>query len=218
MPSSWAASIIRPGQLQAAGAAGGVVVGQRVGPVEERAEAADGDADLVGHLADRAELRRGCLRREVVVEVVVQLDPVEPGVLGELEALAERHPLRVGERPEVDRLLHAIRLGRTPKIAGRPGQLGPGHSGPSAAVPAAVDAVREGRATMDSARFAGGSWPGPGVMVVASLERIARWPRWGLPSERACVHDLRRVDAIQESRSGDQGARASNDPGRANDA
>ena len=37
--------------------------------------------------ADGGELLRAGLRREVVVEVVVQLDAVEAGVLGELQAL-----------------------------------------------------------------------------------------------------------------------------------
>ena len=47
----------------------------------------------LGRLADRRELLRPGLRREVAVEVVVQLDAVEPGVLGELQALFEGHLL-----------------------------------------------------------------------------------------------------------------------------
>ena len=56
VPSSWAASIISRASSRPRARRGGVVVGQRVGPVQERAEAADRDADLLGHLADRPEL------------------------------------------------------------------------------------------------------------------------------------------------------------------
>ena len=65
------------GELEAARPAGGVVVGQGVRPVEERAEAADGDADLIGSLADGLKLFRAVPRGKVVIEVVVQFDPVE---------------------------------------------------------------------------------------------------------------------------------------------
>ena len=56
------------------------------------------------------ELLRAGLGRQVVFEVVVQLDAVEAGVLRELEALLQGHLLGIGERPEVDRLLEAIFL------------------------------------------------------------------------------------------------------------
>ena len=45
-------------------------------------------------------------RGEVVVQVVVQLDPVEPGILGQLQAFPQVHPVRVGKGPEVDGFLH----------------------------------------------------------------------------------------------------------------
>src|SRR4029078_12165565 len=49
---------------------------------------------------------------EVAVEVVVQLDPVEPGVLGEPEALFQGHLVRVREGPQVDGLLERVALPR----------------------------------------------------------------------------------------------------------
>ena len=100
------------GQFQPAGPLRRVVARQRIGPEQERAQAADGDADLLGHAADCRELLRSGLGREVVVEVVVQFDAVEAGVLRELQALFERHLLRIGERPEVDRLLESVLLPR----------------------------------------------------------------------------------------------------------
>ena len=58
VPRSWAASIILPASSRPRARLAGSLLGQRVGPEQERAEAADRDADLVGHLADRRELLR----------------------------------------------------------------------------------------------------------------------------------------------------------------
>ena len=87
------------GQFHAAARLGRIVAGQRIGPEQERAEAADGDADFFRHLANRGELLRAGLRRQVAVQIVVQFDAVEPGVLRQLQALTQRHLLRDTETP-----------------------------------------------------------------------------------------------------------------------
>ena len=99
------------GEFEAARALCRVVARKRIRPEEERAQPADLDANLVSHLADGFEVFRSGLGREVVVEVVVELDAVEARVLRELEALAEIHAVRVGEGPEIDGLLHRVALG-----------------------------------------------------------------------------------------------------------
>ena len=67
-----------PASSSASGAPSGVVIGERVRPVKKRAEAADRDADLLGRLADRSKLSLALdFGREVVFEVVVELDAVE---------------------------------------------------------------------------------------------------------------------------------------------
>src|SRR4051794_11831238 len=87
---------------------------------------------------------------EVVLQVVVQLDAVEPGVPGELQALAEGHPVRVGEGPQVDGLLHVVVLRRAPAWVGLVGGGGPlGGDQPDAS-----RGGQEGGATSDLARLA----------------------------------------------------------------
>jgi hypothetical protein len=44
---------------------------------------------IVGHLSDGVIFARAGFGREIVVEIVVQLDAVEARVLGELQALAQ---------------------------------------------------------------------------------------------------------------------------------
>ena len=112
MPRSCAACAIFPASSRPRLALGHVVARQRVRPKEKRAKPADRDADLVGHVANSLELGGAGFGREVVVEVVVQLDAVEARVLRQLQALLEGHLLRVGKRPEVDRLLHVVALPR----------------------------------------------------------------------------------------------------------
>src|SRR5262245_29491432 len=99
-------------QLHTALPCRGVVAAEGVRPEEEGTQAADGNTDIVGRLTDRVEILRSSFGREVVVQVVVQLDAVETSVLGELQTLAQRHPRGVGKRPQVDRLLHVIAPGR----------------------------------------------------------------------------------------------------------
>ena len=59
------------------------------------------------------------LRRKIVLQIVVELDAVEARVLGELQALAQVHPLRVRKRPLVDRLEHRVTLRRAAPRIGR---------------------------------------------------------------------------------------------------
>lgn len=71
----------------------------------------DERAAIVAAIRDLAAAGcRAVPRREVALEVVVEFHRVEPGVLREPQALLEIHALRVGKRPEVDRL--AARVGR----------------------------------------------------------------------------------------------------------
>jgi len=96
------------GQLEAAISLGGIVARQRVGPEEKRAESADGDADPVGHPADLLVVGRAMFWREVALEVVVEFDPLEARLLGQPQALFERHLRGVGHRPEIQRLAERI--------------------------------------------------------------------------------------------------------------
>jgi hypothetical protein len=125
-----------PGKLEAASALGLVIARQRVRPVEERAQAADGDPDLIGGAADSLKIGGAGLRGQVRLEVVVQLDGVEARVLRQLQALHERHLLGIGKRPEVDRLLHVVplqigdNLARFPVVGGCPDHDSPNENGP----------------------------------------------------------------------------------------
>jgi len=96
-------------------------VGERVGPEEKGAEAADGDADLLGELAHRAEVGLAGLRRQLALEGIVELHAVKARVLAQLQAVPQRHLLRIRQRPEVDRLLHVVLL---PGLPGRGGGRG----------------------------------------------------------------------------------------------
>ena len=61
----------------------------------------------------RSNLRQllfSCRRREVALQVVVHLDPVESCSPGQFETLLECHLRRVRKRPEIDRLFHRVRL------------------------------------------------------------------------------------------------------------
>ena len=101
-------------ELHAPGAFGRIVAGQGIGPEEERAQAADGDPDLLGHLADRGIVPGAVFRREIIFEVVVELDSIEAGILRQLQAFPQVHPVRVGKGPEVDGFLHLVALRRSP--------------------------------------------------------------------------------------------------------
>src|SRR5262249_18414160 len=146
-------------RLQAAGAPGGVIAGQRVGPVQKRAQAADGDADALGGLADGLELLRAGLGRQVVVQVVVQLDAVEAGVFGQLQALLEIHALRVGEGQGVGGLLRGVLRGGAGGRVGRGGGGGGGEQGG----PAGGEGGLQGRAARDERR--GGLVGGHGSLL-----------------------------------------------------
>src|SRR5262249_39949131 len=87
------------GQFHAARPPRGVVIGERVWPVKEGTEAADGYSDLFGHFANGTKLSRPRFGREVILQVVVQLDRIEAGIPGELQAIGQRHPAGVGEGP-----------------------------------------------------------------------------------------------------------------------
>ena len=47
----------------------------------------------------RVELLGAGLGREIALQIVVQFDAVEAGVLGQLQALPQGHPVRIRERP-----------------------------------------------------------------------------------------------------------------------
>src|SRR5262249_12848332 len=95
-------------QFHAAGADRLVVAGAWVVRPQPRADAANGDADLVGRFANGEVLRGTGPWGEVGLQIVVQLNALEAGVPGQLDALAQGHALRVGEGPQVDRLLHVV--------------------------------------------------------------------------------------------------------------
>jgi len=86
-----------PGDVRRAGDREQVVGAQRVGRPD----------DEPGQLAGSVTPRR------VVVQIVVQCDAFEPGVLGQLKAFAQRHSLPVRKCPEVDQFFHAVGLGRS---------------------------------------------------------------------------------------------------------
>jgi hypothetical protein len=74
------------GQLDPLLAFAGVVAGQGVGPEQERAEPADFDPDRIGQLPDRGEFAIGGSRRKVVLQIIVELDPIEPRRFGQPQA------------------------------------------------------------------------------------------------------------------------------------
>src|SRR6185436_7163931 len=49
--------------------------------------------------------------RKVVVQIIIELDPVKTGVPGQLEALAQVHLIGVRESPLVDRFFHLVAFG-----------------------------------------------------------------------------------------------------------
>ena len=99
MPSSWAASIIRPASSRPRARRAGSLSVSEYGQKRNEQRPLMAMPISSAMLADRAELGRAGLRREVVVEVVVQLDAVEAGVLGELQALARATSGRGRGRP-----------------------------------------------------------------------------------------------------------------------
>ena len=111
------------GQFESPLPLGRIVARQRVGPEQERAEAADRDADPVGHPADLLVVGRAMFRREVALEVVVEFDPLEARLLGQSQALLERHLRGVGHRPEVQRLAKGISRSGRRGVAWRVGGL-----------------------------------------------------------------------------------------------
>ncbi len=99
------------GQFQTPLRSAGSLLVKRIGPKQKRADAADGDADLVRHAADAHGTLRAGFGREVVLQIVVQFDPIESRVFGKLQAFPQVHPVGIGEGPEVDRLLHVVTFG-----------------------------------------------------------------------------------------------------------
>ncbi len=69
--------------------------------------------------ADRFILGCASFGREIVFQVIVEFDALEAGVFGKLQAFAQRHPVRVRKRPEINRLLHLVALRRFTTAIGR---------------------------------------------------------------------------------------------------
>ena len=87
VPSAAAHSAILPASSRPRARFAASLLDERIRPEQERTHPADRDADLFGRPANRRELLRSALGREVVFEVVVQLDAVEARILRELQAL-----------------------------------------------------------------------------------------------------------------------------------
>ena len=97
-----------PGQLHALLPPLRVLMRERIRPEQERTDAADLNADLAGHLADVFDRRVARFRRQIALQRVIHFHAVKAGVLAKLQALLERHLLRIRQRPQVDRLLHVV--------------------------------------------------------------------------------------------------------------
>ena len=87
-----------------------IIARERIRPEEERAQPADADADVIRHFANGLALLRASLWRKIIIEIVVQFDAIESGVLRELHAFAQAHLLWIGKGPLVDRFEKRIPL------------------------------------------------------------------------------------------------------------
>ena len=89
----------------------GIIAGQGIRPEQKGAKTADFDTDFICHLADGLKVFGVALGREVTFEIVVEFNAVEASIFGKLEAFLKVHAVRIGESPEVDRLLHVVAFG-----------------------------------------------------------------------------------------------------------
>ncbi len=86
---------------------------------EERAKPTNLDSDLVGQLSNCSQFRRARLRRQIVLQVVVQFDSIKTSSLGKLQTLFQIHSLGIREGPLVNGLFHFVAFQRALPCVGK---------------------------------------------------------------------------------------------------